>query len=75
MRSEQLCCHTVGNTLKRMKTIMTIITYTIFMIDVGTIVNQQLSDLDVIFLTCYTQGRRIRLYLWNKGHAKAAMIS
>ena len=45
-----------------------IITYTIFIIDVGTLVYQQLSNLDVIFFTCYAEGRRVYLCLWNKGH-------
>ena len=55
-----------------MKAIVTIITYTIFIIDVGTIVDQQLSNLEAIFFTCYCEGRRAFLCLWNKGHGNSS---
>ena len=31
--------------------------------------------MEVIFFTCYTEGRRIRLILWNKDMATAAIIN
>jgi hypothetical protein len=74
MHSEELCCHTVEKTFFESvyETIVTIFTYSVFVIDDGTIVNQQLSNLDIIFFTCYTEGRRIRLILWNKGYGNSS---
>ena len=56
---------------KSMKAIVTIITYTIFIIDIGTIINQELSNLETIFFTRYTEGRRAFLCLWNKGYGNS----
>ena len=64
MHGEEVSCHTVGKTFfKNMKAIIIIITYTIFMIEVGTIVDQQLSNFEAIFFTCYAEGRRAFLCL------------
>ena len=53
-----------------MKAIVTIITYTIFIIDVGTTVNQTLSNFEMIILTGYDEGRRAYLCLWNHGNSR-----
>ena len=43
---------------KGMKVIVTVIIYIIFIIDVGTIVNQQLSNLEAIFFHMLYRGEK-----------------
>ena len=77
MHSEELCYHTVKKIfVKNMKSliilIIAIITYAIFIIDMGTAINQQLSNLEMVVPTSYLEGRRACLILWNKGHGNSS---
>ena len=55
-----------------MKSLIAIITYAVFIIDIGTIVYQYHSYLEMVVFTRYTEGRRIRLFLWNKRHGNSS---